>query len=152
MLPCCSSDNRARWGVAAGPLWNGHSVRVDDTALAAALVERLAPVVPSSILLVAVGREIEASAQERYGRVLMDVSDFGPLPGVDGYDEVTALREACLHVLDTVQDFVAEMTAEPWPGRRVTPSPVVEVGDAAIALSYVTDGETTLRLPDIARS
>jgi hypothetical protein len=48
---------------------------VDHDALALALVERLTVVVPPSISLVAVGREIEASTPERRdGSVVMDVS------------------------------------------------------------------------------
>src|SRR5205814_643299 len=101
----------------------------------AALVERLAAVVPSPVSLVAVGSDIEVSAgQGRYGQVTMDLSAFGPLRGHITENEF--LRAACCHVLDAVQDYVAEATTEPWPGTREMPEPVVEVSADAIKLAY----------------
>ena len=85
---------------------------MDHSLVAAAPVERLAAVVPSPVSLVAVGSDIEVSAgQGRYGQVTMDLSAFGPLRGHITENEF--LRAACCHVLDAVQDYVAEATTEP---------------------------------------
>lgn len=125
---------------------------MDFDLLAAELVERLAPAVPSSIRVVAVGTEIELSTEvPTDGRVVMDVSAFGPLPGVAGYELEPTLRAACLHVLDTVQDYVAETTTDPWPGTTVMPEPVVEVDEGVIVLSYATADETVLAFAPIPR-
>jgi hypothetical protein len=79
----------------------------------------------------------------------MDVSHFDPLLGYVDPDE--SLRAACLHVLDTVQDVVAEATADPWPGTRIMPEPSVEVTAETVTLGYRTSDEIVLELPPIQR-
>ena len=57
-----------------------------------------------------------------------------------------------LSVLDTVQDYVAEATTEPWPGTSEMPRPVVDASADAIKLSYQSDGRDVLTLPPILRA
>jgi hypothetical protein len=78
----------------------------------------------------------------------MDLSWFTPLAD-DDPDE--RLHDACLHVLDTVQDYVAEDTTDPWPGIKGMPEPVVVVAPDEIKLSYRHGDETVLALTPIAR-
>jgi hypothetical protein len=60
---------------------------------------------------------------------------------------------ACEHFLDTLQDVVAEASAEPWPGTGGTmPLPMVTVSSHEIVVSFDHEGAVVVALPPIARS
>ena len=96
---------------------------------------------PDVVEITVVGDEIEIRSADQ-GAVLIDVG------GLYWDDSDERLLEACRLVLDNVQDFVAEITTDPWPGTSEMPEPVVHVTPTEIALSY----ETVLVLPSIPRA
>jgi hypothetical protein len=44
--------------------------------------------------------------------------------------------DAARHALDTLQDYVAEATHDPWPGQRTMPEPQAEVRGSMLHLWY----------------
>lgn len=124
---------------------------MNGEALAAALVERVAPLVPSGIKLRLLGGEVELSTRppmRRGGRVLIRVTESLALRATAD----DAVVHACESFLDTVQAFVAETIAEPWPAvGTAMPMPFVTVSARSVDLGFVLDGLVFLAFPPIAR-
>lgn len=86
---------------------------IDVDALASALAERLAAVVPAQIdVTVDSGRVWVRNAQG--SRVISDVAF---LTSVDDESTDERIRRAAEHALDTAQEMIAEETTEPWPSK-----------------------------------
>ena len=127
------------------------TLRVDGVALAHALVERVSDHLPARIELVLVGDLIEIRALgAKYGgrTVLIDISESLAMR----HDVGEALQLACEQFLSTLQDVVAEATAEPWPGTHFMPDAHVAVSRSEISLRFVHDGSDVLTLRPIPRT
>ena len=80
--------------------------------------------------------------------VLVSVQPLLEQPG----DERELLASVCLSILSTAQDFVAELTGEPWPGSaKDLPLPDVQVLDAEVQLWYGQRESPTLVVGPISR-
>lgn len=125
-------------------------MKYDADRLAEALVERLRPHIPSDVVL-----------QPERGGVTVLVEGFAWLrQGVEEIldqpgDPAFFLETAAWNVLSSIQDFVSEHRAEPWPrwewgaDADPLPSPRAAVRSGALHLWYGNEDDPVLSLEPI---
>jgi len=136
-----------RGWLASNEAWepNAGSNSVDGVTLAEALAERLAGVVPAGVQIFAQGPSV--SIQDDSGLGLLQ--DVGGILEQHG-DAIDQLVLACLSVLNSVQDFVAETLTVPWPDAEMAMAGV-RVAEDRILLWYGDESDPALALRPIAR-
>jgi hypothetical protein len=116
--------------------------QVNYAALAAAVATRLAPHIPQTIQLTAVGSTIDL--REAAGRSAMyaDLSRPTRRP----------LREMLENVVDQLQDCIAEELTEPWPATAPDPMPMpfVRMDGDVLAIGFGDPRDPVLALPPIS--
>jgi excisionase family DNA binding protein len=123
---------------------------IDVDALAAALAERLAAVIPS---------QFEVTTESGMIRVLNDEGhsvgiDVAAMADDDGESLEERVCRAARHALDAPQDWIADETTEPWPARAGVlpggfPAPNAEIVDEQVRLYYGDSGAPILELAPI---
>jgi hypothetical protein len=136
-----------RGWLASNEAWepDARSISVDGSTLAESLAERLDGVVPAGVQIFAQGASV--SVQDDSGLGL--VQDVGGILEQHG-DSIDLIVLACLSVLNSVQDFVAETLTVPWPDAEMA-MPGVRVADDRILLWYGDESDPALALPPISR-
>jgi hypothetical protein len=120
------------------------TVATDAPTLAHALATRLVAVVPAGISVVADGPSVVVASAG--AGVSVDLRSLVEQEG----DEDTNAELGARAVLDTVQDFVAEEFARPWPeGGAPLPTPTAAVEGGLLRLWYGDERRPALELPPI---
>ena len=70
------------------------------------------------------------------------------LEAADESDEANLVRAAVM-ILDQLQDFVSEATADPWPGTGRQPEPHAEIRGGALHLWYGAPDDVKLAIAPI---
>jgi hypothetical protein len=115
--------------------------QVDYAALAAALVERLAPLMPQTLEISAVGSTVHLWQTDRSSGMYADLSKPSRRPLCDTLE----------NVVDQLQDQVAEDLTEPWPAMAPDPMPMpfVRIDGDALLVGFGDPSDPVLALPPI---
>jgi hypothetical protein len=120
------------------------------TELAVSLAQRLGDVVPSHCIISAENGVLRIRLASTQSWVEIDIKAL-----VDQSGERNQNVEAAAYsALNTVQDFVSEALAEPWPadqrGRSYMPLPHTAVDGDRLKLCYGDPKRPTVELPSIS--
>jgi hypothetical protein len=124
---------------------------IDVDALAAALAERLAAVVPSPLHVSAESGMIWIRNDEGHGVGI----DVAAMANDDGESLEERVCQTARHALDALQDRIADETTEPWPARAGVvpggfPAANAEIADEQVRLYYGDSRAPILELTPIS--
>lgn len=119
------------------------------SVLLASLIERLRPILPTSVQVRSYGSRFDIAA----GGTSIGGGDIAWCFG-DDRDPEESVQTAAYSVLSTVQDVVSIELREPWPpadGRRGASmlAPIVEVRRGCLLLSYGANGVPIVELAPV---
>lgn len=120
---------------------------MNATQLCKSLAPRLQKAVPSGFNVTCNNKDDLVFFADGYpGRSGAYVAQFfGALPG----DPADLLVEACTYILSALQDYVAELSTDPWPGKRSMPVPGCRLASDKIYLWYGEEGMPLLVIDPI---
>jgi hypothetical protein len=123
---------------------------IDVDALAAALAERLATVVPSQLHVSAESGMIHILNDEGHGVGI----DVAAMANDDGKSLEERVCRVARHALEAPQDWIADETTEPWPARAGDlpggfPAPNAEIAGEQVRLYYGDSRAPILELAPI---
>jgi hypothetical protein len=135
----------------------GHNRAVDGNELGQLLEDRLRKIVPPGFRVVYSddGRLLYSSDPGRFpgqtgdyrvGQTGVYVRDDFTLWGQTNEERIV---NACIEALDALQDYIDEVTHDPWPGDRTPPKPYAEFRDAKVVFGYGAPGTPVLECDPI---
>lgn len=104
-------------------------------------VRSLQEVVPSGFHVVESGGDIEISRDNDLGRSGVHAREI-----VRSVGNVPLFVQGLETALSDIQDYIAERTGEPWPGKHMLPLGHAQVTDDTIFLWYGDGDDPVLRL------
>jgi hypothetical protein len=111
-------------------------------SLTAALVEAIVPHLPDGIRMVPTEGGAHVRADGQRGEMIFSAEPA--LAYAEG--DPGRLAHALAVLLSELQDYVAEATAEPWPGHAVLPQVGTKIDDGLASIEFIEGGQPVLTL------